>query len=76
MSLTSHNSETPADDEMQDQAEQEDVLSRGETDRAEHQPEERGQAEQQLSLGDEADKAGHHHAGQDNGPNTAVTRLL
>ena len=38
MSLTSHNSGTPADDEKLGQAEQEDVLSRGEMDRAEHQP--------------------------------------
>ena len=69
MSLTSHNSGTPVDDEMRDQAEQEDVLNRGEMDRAEHQPgkpEERGQDEQQLSLGNE-DQAGHNHASQDNG---------
>ena len=70
MSLTSHNSGTPADDEILGQAEQEVALSREEMDRADHQPgqpEERGQDEQQLSLGNDAEQAGHNHASQDNG---------
>ena len=50
MSLTSHNSGTPTNDEMLGQDEQEEVLRNGKMDRAEHQPglpKERGQAEQE-----------------------------